>query len=273
VTEKTPQRTTSDAPDGERIAKVLARRGVASRREVERMIEAGRISLDGRKVKTPATFVTPASRIAIDGKPVEEADRARLWLYHKPKGLITTHRDPQGRPTVFDHLPKDLPRVVSVGRLDLNTEGLLLLTNDGALAHHLESPKTGWIRRYRVRAYGDISVHNSRRLADGVTIDGIRYGPIALEKEAAKEDRQAKNAWYSVSLREGKNREVRIVLEHFGLSVNRLIRVSYGPFHLGKLQPGETRPVSPSVFKEMIGAYPTGETSRKASEGHAHRRR
>ena len=265
--------TDEDPPTGERIAKVLARRGVASRREVERMIEAGRITLDGKKVKTPATFVTPESRIVIDGKPVEAAEKARLWLYHKPKGLITTHRDPQGRPTVFSHLPKDLPRVVSVGRLDVNTEGLLLLTNDGALAHHLESPKTGWIRRYRVRAYGDISVDNIRRLQDGVTIDGIRYGPITIEKEAVKEATGAKNAWYSVSLREGKNREVRIVLDHFGLSVNRLIRVSYGPFHLGKLQAGEVRPVQPSVFKQMIGTYPSGDTDAKKAESHAHRRR
>ncbi len=264
--------TEKDAPEGERIAKVLARRGVASRREVERMIEAGRISLDGKKVTTPATFITPASRIVIDGKPVEAAEKAKLWLYHKPKGLITTHSDPQGRPTVFSQLPKELPRVISVGRLDVNTEGLLLLTNDGALAHHLESPKTGWIRRYRVRAYGDISGDNIRKLQGGVTIDGIRYGPITLEKEAVKEASTAKNTWYSVSLREGKNREVRIVLDHFGLSVNRLIRVSYGPFHLGKLPAGEIRPVSSDVFKQMIGSYPTAEIAPGKAGGHAHRR-
>ena len=262
-----------ETPEGERIAKVLARRGVASRREVERMIEAGRIVLDGKKVKTPATFITPESRIVIDGKPVEAAEKARLWLYHKPKGLITTHSDPQGRPTVFSHLPKDLPRVVSVGRLDVNTEGLLLLTNDGALAHHLESPKTGWIRRYRVRAYGDISVDNIRRLQDGVTIDGIRYGPITVEKEAIKEATGAKNAWYAVSLREGKNREVRIVLDHSGLSVNRLIRVSYGPFHLGKLQAGEVRSVQPSIFKQMIGSYPSADIPSKKAGADADRRR
>ena len=264
--------TEKDTPEGERIAKVLARRGIASRREVERMIEAGRIVLDGKKVTSPATFITPASRIVIDGKPVEAAEKAKLWLYHKPKGLITTHSDPQGRSTVFSQLPKGLPRVISVGRLDVNTEGLLLLTNDGALAHHLESPKTGWIRRYRVRAYGDISADNIRKLGQGVTIDGIRYGPITVEKETVKEAATAKNAWYMVSLREGKNREVRIVLDHFGLSVNRLIRVSYGPFHLGKVGAGEVKPVQSSVFKQMIGTYPTSEPEPGKATRDAHRR-
>jgi 23S rRNA pseudouridine2605 synthase len=256
------------SPSGERIAKVLARRGVASRREIERMITAGRIRLDGAAVKTPATFVTDASRIEIDGKPVEAADRPRLWLYHKPKGLITTHRDPQGRPTVFDHLPPELPRVVSVGRLDLTTEGLLLLTNDGALAHHMESPKTGWIRRYRARAYGAIPADKLASLAKGVTVDGIRYGPIQIEREASPEGRSAKNAWYAISLREGKNREIRIVLDHVGLSVNRLIRISYGPFQLGKLKPGEIREVPAKALKESLGKDVLGP-----KESHAHRRR
>lgn len=254
---------------GERIAKALARRGVASRREVERMIAAGRVALDGKKVSTPATFVAPNSRISIDGKPVDAAEKARLWLYHKPKGLITTHRDPQGRPTVFDKLPEDLPRVVSVGRLDFNTEGLLILTNDGALEHHLESPKTGWVRRYRVRAYGDMSVERRAKLAKGVTIEGVRYGPINLEHEPAKGERAGKNLWYSISLREGKNREVRRVLEHFGLSVNRLIRVSYGPFQLGGLRAGECREVPARVLKDALGKV----FSEKTGGGDAHRRR
>jgi 23S rRNA pseudouridine2605 synthase len=258
--------TDENAPSGERIAKVLARRGVASRREVERMIAAGRIALDGALVTTPATFVTPESRIVIDGKPVEAADRARLWLYHKPKGLITTHRDPQGRPTVFEKLPKDLPRVISVGRLDFNTEGLLLLTNDGALAHYLESPKTGWIRRYRARAYGDVSKDKLDRLAKGVTIDGIRYGPVTLEREASPVDRAAKNTWYGISLREGKNREIRIVLDHIGLAVNRLIRTSYGPFQLGGLRAGEIREVLPRVLKDSLGKQFAGD-----GKSHAHR--
>jgi 23S rRNA pseudouridine2605 synthase len=253
-----------DPERGERIAKVLARRGVASRREVERMIEAGRIVLDGKKIASPATFVTAESRIAIDGKPVEAAERARLWLYHKPKGLITTHRDPQGRATVFDKLPKELPRVISVGRLDFNTEGLLLLTNDGALAHHLESPKTGWIRRYRARAYGDISVEKAESLAKGITVDGVRYGPISLEREASPEGRSARNAWYAISLREGKNREIRIVLDHIGLSVNRLIRTSYGPFQLGGLDPGEVREVQPRVLKDAVGKQLAGGEKRHA---------
>jgi 23S rRNA pseudouridine2605 synthase len=256
-------------PEGERIAKALARRGVASRREVERMIAAGRIALDGERVTTPATFVMAGSRISIDGKPVDAAEKARLWLYHKPKGLITTHRDPQGRATVFEKLPPDLPRVVSVGRLDVNTEGLLLLTNDGALEHHLESPKTGWIRRYRVRAYGDISVDKLATLAKGVTIEGTRYGPINLEREPAKGERTGKNLWYSISLREGKNREIRRVLEHFGVTVNRLIRVSYGPFQLGGLSAGECREVPARVLKDTLGKALT-DTGRDAD---AHRRR
>ncbi|MFN5271475.1 MAG: pseudouridine synthase [Hyphomonadaceae bacterium] len=235
---------------GERIAKALARAGLCSRREAERWIEEGRITVNGVVLESPAFNVTAQDRIAVDGRPVDSPEPTRLWRYHKPDGLVTTHKDPQGRETVFDHLPEDLPRVISVGRLDLSSEGLLLLTNDGGLARSLELPSTGWLRRYRVRAFGRVSQEELAQLADGITVDGITYGPM----EAILDRAETANAWITVSIREGKNREVRRVLEAIGLKVNRLIRVSYGPFQLGKMPPGSVEEVAPSALKEMLGA-------------------
>jgi 23S rRNA pseudouridine2605 synthase len=235
---------------GERIAKALARAGLCSRREAERWVEDGRISVNGVKLESPAFNVTPQDRISVDGRPVEAPEAPRLWRYHKPDGLVTTHSDPQGRETVFEHLPEDLPRVISVGRLDLSSEGLLLLTNDGGLARSLELPSTGWLRRYRVRAYGRVTQAELAQLADGITVDGITYGPV----EAILDRSETSNAWITVSIREGKNREVRRVLEAIGLKVNRLIRVSYGPFQLGKMAPGSVEEIAPSAMKEMLGA-------------------
>ncbi len=235
---------------GERIAKALARAGLCSRREAERWIEDGRISVNGVKLDSPAFNVSPHDKISVDGRPVDAPDAPRLWRYHKPDGLVTTHSDPQGRETVFEHLPEDLPRVISVGRLDLSSEGLLLLTNDGGLARSLELPSTGWLRRYRVRAYGRVTQVELNQLADGTTVDGITYGPV----EAVLDRAETSNAWITVSIREGKNREVRRVLEAIGLKVNRLIRVSYGPFQLGKMPPGSVEEVALSAMKEMLGA-------------------
>jgi 23S rRNA pseudouridine2605 synthase len=234
--------------EGERIAKFLARAGVCSRRDAERLIAEGRVKLNGRKLDTPATKVTAADKITVDGKPVSAAEPTRLWRYHKPAGLVTTHRDPAGRPTVFEHLPPGLPRVISVGRLDLNSEGLLLLTNDGALARRLELPSSGWRRRYRARAFGRIEQQELDKLADGLTLDGVRYGPIE-----AKLERAAANSWITLSLTEGKNREVRRVLESLGLKVNRLIRIAYGPFQLGTLPPGTVEEIPRKVLKEQLG--------------------
>lgn len=234
---------------GERIAKRLARAGVCSRREAERLIAAGRIAVDGAVVTSPALRVKPDARIAVDGKPVERAEPTRLWRYHKPKGLMTTHRDPQGRRTLFDALPKSMPRVVSVGRLDLNSEGLILLTNDGMLARHLELPATGWRRRYRVRVHGPVRAEALARLAEGMTIDGVRYGPVTATLDVTK----GRNAWLTVSLQEGKNREVRRLLGALGLKVSRLIRVAYGPFQLGHLAPGEAKEVPRKVMEAQLG--------------------
>ena len=220
---------------GDRIAKVLARAGVCSRRDAERLIEAGRVSINGRVLDTPALNVTGADDIRVDGRRIGAAEATRLWRYHKPPGLVTTHRDPQGRPTVFDVLDPALGRVVSIGRLDLNSEGLLLLTNDGALARKLELPSSGLPRTYRARAFGTITQSELDCLAGGVEIEGMRYGPI----EAKMDRKQGANAWITLTLKEGKNREVRRVLEALGLKVNRLIRTSYGPFQLGTLKPGE----------------------------------
>lgn len=235
--------------EGERIAKFLARAGVCSRRDGERLIAEGRVKLNGRVLDTPAVKVTPQDKVQVDGRIVGAPEETRLWRYHKPSGLVTTHRDPAGRPTVFEHLPKDLPRVVSIGRLDLTSEGLLLLTNDGELARRLELPSNGWVRRYRARAYGRVEQSELDRLKDGITIDGVRYGAI----EATLERGGAANAWINVSISEGKNREVRRVLEALGLKVNRLIRVSYGPFQLGALEPGAVEEVPRRVLRDQLG--------------------
>jgi 23S rRNA pseudouridine2605 synthase len=234
---------------GERIAKWLARAGVASRREAEKLIAERRIRLANRVVESPATFVRPGDRVTLDQKPVASPARTRLFRYHKPAGLVTTHRDPQGRPTVFENLPAGLPRLVSVGRLDLNSEGLLLLTNDGALARRLELPANGWLRRYRVRVHGPVDERAFAALAQGVTVDGVRYGPI----EAGLDSRKGANAWLTVSLQEGRNREVRRVLAHLGLAVTRLIRVAYGPFQLGALPRGAAEEVNAKVLREQLG--------------------
>jgi 23S rRNA pseudouridine2605 synthase len=238
-----------------RIAKAMARAGLCSRRDAERWIASGRVSVNGKTLATPAVVVGPSDKVLVDGKPLPMAEPPRLWRYHKPKGLVTTHRDPEGRPTVFDQLPPGLPRVVSIGRLDFNTEGLLLLTNDGALARHLELPSTGWLRRYRVRAHGRVTQEQLDKLQDGVEIEGVRYGPI----EATLDTMQGANVWLTLGLREGKNREVRRILESLGLAVNRLIRISYGPFQLSDLAPGAAEPVKRRVLAEQLGPALAGE--------------
>lgn len=247
----TPLATERIAPSlaPERIAKVLARAGVASRRDAERLIADGRVKLDGVVVTAPGTKVTREQILTVDGRVVEGARPSALWRYHKPDGLITTHRDPEGRRTVFEALPRDIGRVISIGRLDYASEGLLLLTNDGALARALELPSTGWIRRYRVRVYGKPDHAALAALKDGITIEGVRYGPIEASIDSAKRD----NVWLTVALAEGKNREVRRVFTHLGLKVNRLIRTAYGPFQLGKLKRGELERVQPKVMREQLG--------------------
>jgi 23S rRNA pseudouridine2605 synthase len=235
--------------EGERIAKVIARAGLASRREAEAWIAAGRVSVNGAVISSPALNVGAADSVVVDGEPLRSRERTRLFLYHKPRGLVTTHADPQGRPTIFRALPKHLPRLISIGRLDLNTEGLLLLTNDGGLARVLELPATGWLRRYRVRALGRVMQPALDGLRDGITIEGVRYGPI----EATLDREQGSNVWLTFAIREGKNREVRKVLESLGLKVNRLIRVSYGPFQLGELKDGAVEEVKTAVLREQLG--------------------
>src|SRR5579862_1862220 len=234
---------------GERIAKAIARAGLASRREAEGWIAAGRVAVNGAVISSPALNVTPADRISVDGTPLPRPERTRLFLYHKPRGLLTTHADPRGRPTIFQKLPPDLPRLISVGRLDFNTEGLLLLTNDGALARVLELPATGWLRRYRVRVHGAVTQAQLDAMRGGITISGIRYGSI----EANIDRVQGSNLWLTFAIREGKNREVRNVLGHLGLTVTRLIRVSFGPFQLGELEEGEVEEVRTRVLREQLG--------------------
>jgi 23S rRNA pseudouridine2605 synthase len=253
-----PRRISEPARPGERIAKVIARAGICSRRDAERLISQGRVKVNGESIATPATKVVAEDRVEIDGKVLPASEETRLWRYHKPTGLIVSHRDPKGRPTVFDALPKDLPRVVSVGRLDFNTEGLLLFTNDGELERQLELPATGWTRRYRVRAHGMIDEQALAALKNGIEIGGLRYGPI----EAKIERRQGSNAWLLFALKEGKNREIKRVCEHLGLQVTRLIRVSYGPFQLGDLPRGEIEEVSPRVLREQLGSL-TATKSRR----------
>jgi 23S rRNA pseudouridine2605 synthase len=239
----------SDEAVGERSAKVIARAGLASRREAEAFIAAGRVAVNGAVIASPALNVTPQDVISVDGEPLPQRERTRLFLYHKPRGLVTTRSDPQGRPTIFAALPKELPRLISVGRLDMNTEGLLLLTNDGGLARVLELPATGWLRRYRVRAHGRVQQARLDELRRGITIDGVRYGPI----DAQLEREQGANVWLVFAMREGKNREVKNVLGPLGLAVNRLIRVSFGPFQLGDLPEGAVEEVRTRHLREQLG--------------------
>ena len=234
---------------GERIAKVVSRAGLASRRDAEEWITQGRVTVNGRVINSPALDVTANDSIAVDGKVLPPRERTRLFMYHKPRGLMTTHADPEGRPTVFDNLPEGLPRLISIGRLDFNTEGLLLLTNDGGLARALELPDTGWLRRYRVRAHGEVTQAQLDELKKGVEVDGIKYGSI----DATLERDQGANVWLVFAIREGKNREVRNVMAHLGLEVNRLIRVSYGPFQLGELVEGTVEEVKTRVLREQLG--------------------
>jgi 23S rRNA pseudouridine2605 synthase len=235
--------------DENRIAKVMARAGLCSRREAEDWIAAGRVAVNGGTISSPAINVKERDRVTVDGEPLPRAERTRLFLYHKPAGLVSTNADPEGRPTLFDALPKNLPRLMSVGRLDIGTEGLLLLTNDGGLARELELPETAWVRRYRVRAHGHVSQDDLDKLRDGVTVEGIHYGPV----EATLERDQGANIWISFAIREGKNREVRNVLAHLGLAVNRLIRVEFGPFGLGSLPEGAVEEVETGNLRTQLG--------------------
>ncbi len=257
---------------GERVAKRIARAGICSRRDAERMIEAGRVKVNGRKLDSPAFTVSDDDKIQVDGAVLPQAEATRLWRYHKPSGLVTSHKDPEGRPTVFEKLPPELPRLISVGRLDLNTEGLLLLTNDGELARRLELPSTGWLRRYRVRAHGKIDQEKLDTLQKGIEIDGVRYGEI----QATFDRTQGGNVWLTLALREGKNREVKKVLEHLGLQVNRLLRLSYGPFQLGDMKRGEVVEVPRKVLQDQLGerkSSPRLAPSRPKKKAHARRRR
>jgi 23S rRNA pseudouridine2605 synthase len=245
----------ASAPSGDRIAKALARAGVGSRRDVERYIAEGRVALNGQVLTSPAVKVEPGDILTVDGEVVNEAEPTRLFRYHKPVGLLTSHKDPQGRPTVFGALPEGLPRLISVGRLDINSEGLLLLTNDGELARALELPQAGVVRRYRARAHGRITQDRLDKLKDGITVEGVRYGSIDARLDKAKEGPQGSNLWITVTLSEGKNREVRRVLEALGLKVNRLIRLAYGPFALGTLAVGEIEEVGPRVIREQLADH------------------
>jgi len=240
---------TDDVVKPERISKLLARAGVASRRDIERMIMEGRVSMNGKVLDTPVVNATLADKIEVDGHPIRGIERTRLWLYHKPAGLVTTNSDPEGRPTVFENLPEELPRVMSIGRLDINTEGLLLLTNDGGLARVLELPTTGWLRRYRVRAYGEVDQPALDALKEGIAVDGVLYGAI----DATLDRKQGHNVWITMGLREGKNREIKNVLGALGLEVNRLIRISYGPFQLGDLPEGKVLEVRGRMLRDQLG--------------------
>lgn len=233
-----------------RIAKLIARSGICSRRTAEELIKQGRITVNGEVVNSPALNVEGTEKILFDGEKLPKTDNTRLWLYHKPAGLVTSHKDEKGRPTVFDNLPSGLPRVISVGRLDLNSEGLLLLTNNGELSRKLELPSNGWVRRYKVRVFGDADPEKLKKLQNGIVVDGVEYGAIKVEIET----KQGANTWLVVSLNEGKNREIRKVMKHLGLEVSRLIRLSYGPFQLGNLKKGEVKEVPQKVMREQLGA-------------------
>lgn len=253
---------------GERVAKVIARAGVCSRRDAERMIIVGRVAVDGIVLISAAMNVTEQNFITVDGKPLKVAERTRLWLYHKLPGTMTTTDDPKGRPTVFDDLPPEIPRVVSVGRLDYNTEGLLLLTNDGELARYLELPRNAWPRRYRVRVNGHIDQEMLASVANGVTISGIRYGPIKIEFEESHDG--GPNRWLSVTIHEGKNREVRNIMAFLGLKVKHLIRVEFGPFSLGGLPRGQIEEVQQRVLRKSLSKF-LGEKRSRRSEGAQHK--
>jgi 23S rRNA pseudouridine2605 synthase len=253
---------------GERIAKRLARAGVASRREAERMIEAGRVRVNGKMLTSPAHNVGERDLILVDGKPLAEAEPARMWRYHKPAGLVTSARDEKGRPTVFDRLPPELPRVMSVGRLDLSSEGLLLLTNDGEVKRRLELPSTGWLRKYRARVHGTPTEKMLAPLIRGATVDGERFQPMTVTVDR----QQGANAWLTVGLREGKNREIRRALESVGLTVNRLIRISYGPFLLGDLKAGAVEEIRAKVLADQLGLQKSGPNPQKTRGGTARKR-
>jgi len=243
------QEARGDDGSGDRIAKVIARAGLCSRRDAEKMVLEGRVKVDGEVITSPALNVTSAHAIMVDNNPLKAPEAARMWRYHKPPGLVTTHKDEKGRPTVFASLPPSLGRVVSVGRLDFNSEGLLLLTNDGEIARRMEIPASGWTRLYRARLFGKVTQQDLDRLATGVTIDGVKYGPVVANLERSK----GVYAWASVSLKEGKNREVKRVMENLGLRVARLIRTSYGPFQLGQLAPGGIEEIPSKLWREKLG--------------------
>ena len=261
---KADDKPASTAPEGERIAKMLSRAGVASRREAERLIEAGEVKVNGKIITSPALNVTSKDKVTVSGQPVAEKQPVRLWLYYKPDGLVTSNADEKGRDTVFDHLPEDLPRVMTVGRLDLNSEGLLLLTNDGGLKRRLELPSTGWLRKYRVRIHGNPTDPDFEPLRKGIEVEGERFQPMQVVLDRI----QGANAWVTVGLREGKNREIRRAMAAIGLTVNRLIRISYGPFRLNELEPGQVEEVRPRVLKDQLGFDPFAEEEEAPAPRH-----
>ena len=258
---------------GERIAKVIARAGICSRRDAERLIAEGRVSLNGERLTSAAVNVTSQDSVAVNGKPLPRQEETRLWLYHKPAGLVVSNHDPEGRPSIFEKLRGQVPRVVSIGRLDINTEGLLLLTNDGELARFMELPSTGWTRRYRVRAYGKADAASLAKIANGVEIDGVKYGPV----EATIDKGTGDNQWLTIAIKEGKNREVKKLCEFLGLKVNRLIRISFGPFALGEMARGSVEELPPKAMKAALGdaffKRKPDARKKKATEAHADRRR